>query len=52
MEEKEKADNNSDQDTDETIEQNSSEVLKSPNQDVEEYVFKSKLFRQIRQALR
>ena len=31
---------------------NSSEVLKSTNQDVEEYVFKSKLFKQVRQALR
>ena len=27
---------------------NSSEVLKSTNQDVEEYVFKSKLFKQVR----
>jgi phospholipid/cholesterol/gamma-HCH transport system ATP-binding protein len=31
---------------------NSSEVLKSTNADVEEYVFKSKLFKQVRQALR
>jgi hypothetical protein len=31
---------------------NSSEVLKSTNEDVEEYVFKSKLFKQVRQALR
>ncbi|MAZ97490.1 MAG: ABC transporter ATP-binding protein [Flavobacteriales bacterium] len=31
---------------------NSSEVLKSTNQDVEEYVFKSKLFQQVRKALR
>ena len=31
---------------------NSSEVLKSTNADVEEYVFKSKLFQQVRQALR
>lgn len=31
---------------------NSSQVLKSTNADVEEYVFKSKLFKQVRQALR
>lgn len=30
---------------------NSSQVLKSTNADVEEYVFKSKLFKQVRQAL-
>lgn len=31
---------------------NSSQVLKSTNADVEEYVFKSKLFKQVRKALR
>jgi phospholipid/cholesterol/gamma-HCH transport system ATP-binding protein len=31
---------------------NSSQVLQSTNADVEEYVFKSKLFKQVRQALR